>query len=113
MTIPERELLAALPRLRRYARSLSRDAAEAEDLLQDSLARALDRQHTWRGENLPGWLMTVMTNLYRNRNRGPAAAEPGSPRPSAFRRLTSPPTRWPAAGWPPRSTPSLRRAAPS
>lgn len=69
MTIPEHELLAALPRLRRYARSLSRDAAEAEDLLQDCLARALDRQETWRGENLGGWLATVMTNLYRNRGR--------------------------------------------
>ncbi len=69
MKITEAELLAVLPRLRRYARSLSRSGAEAEDLLHDCLEQGLAKQATWRGENLAGWLMTVMTNLYRNRGR--------------------------------------------
>lgn len=76
MRISEPELLAALPRLRRYARSLAHNRGEAEDLLQDCLERALVKQHTWRGENLAGWLTTMMTNLYRNRwrrNAGDAA----------------------------------------
>lgn len=69
MSIPEAELLAALPRLRRYARSLTRGSGEAEDLLQDSLARALARQDSWRGQNLPAWLAAVMTSVFRNRGR--------------------------------------------
>jgi RNA polymerase sigma-70 factor, ECF subfamily len=79
MKISETELLAALPRLRRYARSLSRDTAEAEDLLQDCVKRALEKQHTWRGENLAGWLVAVMSNLHCNRVRRTTAAMPDTP----------------------------------
>jgi RNA polymerase sigma-70 factor (ECF subfamily) len=79
MPISERELLAVLPRLRRYARSLTRSGAEAEDLLHDCLQRALEKQHTWRGDNLAGWLASVMTNLYRNRGRRPSEAADADP----------------------------------
>ena len=69
MRISEADLLAALPRLRRYARSLTRNPAEAGDLLRDCLEKALAGQHAWGGEDLTGWLITVMTGLYRNRGR--------------------------------------------
>lgn len=65
----ETGVLALLPRLRRYARSLSRDPSEADDLLQQSLENAISRQQSWRGDNLAGWLMAIMTNLDRNRHR--------------------------------------------
>ncbi|MFZ2101683.1 MAG: RNA polymerase sigma factor [Oricola sp.] len=66
----EREVLAVLPRLRRYARSLTRNGDDAEDLVQDCVEKAFARQATWRGDNLQGWLMTILTNLNRNRARG-------------------------------------------
>jgi RNA polymerase sigma-70 factor (ECF subfamily) len=65
----EGQVLALLPALRRYARSLARSDFEGEDLLQDSLEAALTRRGQWRGLNLRGWLLTIMTNRYRNGRR--------------------------------------------
>jgi DNA-directed RNA polymerase specialized sigma24 family protein len=40
--------LKYLPRLRRYARALTGDGAAADDLVQDTLERALNKQALWR-----------------------------------------------------------------
>lgn len=66
------EMLVLLPALRRYARSLSRSDGDGEDLLQDSLLRALSNREQWRGVNLRAWIFTIMTNLNRNKFRSPA-----------------------------------------
>jgi RNA polymerase sigma-70 factor (ECF subfamily) len=68
----EAEILALLPSLRRYSRSLARSDSDGEDLLQDCVEKALARRAQWRGINLRGWLTTIMTNLYRSglRQRG-------------------------------------------
>lgn len=68
----EQEILALMPALRRYARSLSRDRQDAEDLVQDSLEAAFAHLGGWRGVNLRGWLLTIMTNLSRRRHRSAA-----------------------------------------
>ncbi|MCB1492897.1 MAG: sigma-70 family RNA polymerase sigma factor [Rhodobiaceae bacterium] len=73
MTAFEKQALRTLPRLRRYAASLCRDPGEAEDLVQDCLERAFARRSSWRGDNLAAWLMTILTNLYRNRVRDRAS----------------------------------------
>lgn len=53
--------------LQRYARSLTRDGSRAEDLLQDCLARALEKQHLWEpGTDLRAWLFTIMHNQHVN-----------------------------------------------
>jgi RNA polymerase sigma-70 factor (ECF subfamily) len=58
---------AEIPRLRRYARSLTRNALTADDLVQDCLVRALSKQHLWiEGSDLPAWLFTIMHNQYVN-----------------------------------------------
>ena len=62
----EAEVLALLPSLRRYSRSLTRSDADGEDLLQDCVEKVLTRRSQWRGLNLRGWVLTIMTNLYRN-----------------------------------------------
>jgi RNA polymerase sigma-70 factor, ECF subfamily len=51
-----------IPRLRRYALALHRsDRCRADDLVQETLVRALAKQHLWEpGTNLPGWLSTLM-----------------------------------------------------
>jgi len=65
----EGRLMALLPDLRRYSRSLARSDADGEDLLQDSVERVLLSRATWSGVNLRGWVLTIMTNLYRNGTR--------------------------------------------
>ena len=52
-----------IPRLRRYARALARDAARADDLVQSCLMRALEKQHLWQpGTDLRAWLFTLLHN---------------------------------------------------
>jgi RNA polymerase sigma-70 factor, ECF subfamily len=59
----------AIPALRRYARALTRDAETADDLVQDTLVRALRSEHLFHGGNVRSWLYTILTNLNRNRLR--------------------------------------------
>ncbi len=59
-----------IPRLRRYARVLTRDRERADELVQDCLERALSRLHRWRaGSDLRAWLFSIMHNLYVNQVR--------------------------------------------
>ncbi|MGK9169276.1 sigma-70 family RNA polymerase sigma factor [Inquilinus limosus] len=54
--------------LRRYARSLTRNGADAEDLLQDTLLRAYNKFHLWQpGTNIVGWLCVVMKRVFLSR----------------------------------------------
>jgi RNA polymerase sigma-70 factor (ECF subfamily) len=60
-------LVAAIPRLRRYARVLTGNATRADDLVQDTLARAWDKRRLWqKGSDLRAWLFTIMHNVYVN-----------------------------------------------
>jgi RNA polymerase sigma factor (sigma-70 family) len=58
---------AEIPRLRRYARALTRDEVNADDLVQECLVRGLAKQHLWaEGTDLRAWLFTLMHNQYVN-----------------------------------------------
>ena len=66
-TLPDPDLVAALPRLRRYARVLTGDVNRADDLVQDTLARAWEKRRLWRaGSDLRAWLFTIMHNVHVN-----------------------------------------------
>ena len=60
---------AAVPALRRYARALTRNVELADDLVQDTLVRALRSEHLFHDGNIRAWLYTILTNLNRNRLR--------------------------------------------
>jgi RNA polymerase sigma-70 factor (ECF subfamily) len=61
----ERDLLALLPRLRRFARSLTRDGADADDLLQAAVERALKARLQWQpGTRLDSWMMKIVRNCW-------------------------------------------------
>lgn len=60
---------AMIPALRRYARALARDADIADDLVQDTLVRALRSERLFLGGDLRSWLYTILTNLNKNRRR--------------------------------------------
>jgi RNA polymerase sigma-70 factor (ECF subfamily) len=54
-----------VPRLRRFAHALSRDPADADDLTQMTLERALVARHQWQpGTRLDSWLYRIMRNLW-------------------------------------------------
>jgi RNA polymerase sigma-70 factor, ECF subfamily len=60
---------ATIPALRRYARALTREPETADDLVQDTLVRALRSEHLFHGGDVRSWLYTILTNLNRNRLR--------------------------------------------
>ncbi len=61
----ERELTQLLPRLRRFAHALSRNPADADDLTQACLERALRSREQWQpGTRLDSWLYRIMRNLW-------------------------------------------------
>ena len=80
-----------LPRLQRYARTLTRDEHAAEDLVHDTLLRAHDKRDTFRpGSDPTPWLLAIMRNLFvsgwrksatERKGHDRVAAEPGEPAP--------------------------------
>ncbi|OGB24485.1 MAG: hypothetical protein A3I66_10775 [Burkholderiales bacterium RIFCSPLOWO2_02_FULL_57_36] len=61
------DLTLQIPRLRRYARALTHDSAWADDLVQDTMERALGRRWLFRADsNLIAWLFTMLHRLYLN-----------------------------------------------
>ena len=67
---------AEIPKLRRYAWALTGDDGEADDLIQDTLERALARLEQWReGDNPRKWLFSILHNLHvdglRRKSRRP------------------------------------------
>jgi RNA polymerase sigma-70 factor, ECF subfamily len=70
MTDIRPRIAAEISRLRRYARSLTRDVTAADDLVQDCLTRALAKVHLWQeGTDLRAWLFTILHNQYVNQVR--------------------------------------------
>ena len=64
------QIEACIPSLRRYARALLRSSSDADDLVQETLLRALDRLHTFRGEaSARPWLFAIMHNAFVNQRR--------------------------------------------
>jgi len=61
----EEQLLDLLPRLRRFAHALARNGADADDLLQASVERALQRREQWEpGTRVDSWMYRLMRNLW-------------------------------------------------
>ena len=70
------DLIEHLPRLRRYARALTGDVMRADDLVQDTLERALVKLDLWQpGTDLRAWLFTLMHNLFLNQIRAHRPAD--------------------------------------
>ncbi|MDT8855736.1 sigma-70 family RNA polymerase sigma factor [Paracoccaceae bacterium Fryx2] len=62
------DVMKVVPALRIYARSLCRNAADADDLVQDTLVKALANIHRFvPGTNLRAWLFTIMRNTFLTR----------------------------------------------
>lgn len=61
----ETGLVELLPRLRRFARNLARDAVDADDLVQLGIERALGARGQWQaGTRLDAWMFRIMRNCW-------------------------------------------------
>jgi RNA polymerase sigma-70 factor (ECF subfamily) len=61
----EHGVVAARARLMAFAMKLTRDRDRAEDLVSDTLVKALEHHETFQpGTNLKGWLFTILRNLF-------------------------------------------------
>jgi RNA polymerase sigma-70 factor (ECF subfamily) len=64
------QILAAVPSLRAFAISLCGNVDRADDLVQETLLRALANIDSFQpGTNLPAWLFTILRNLFRSEYR--------------------------------------------
>lgn len=67
------EIVALLPRLRRFARALSGNVTDADDLVQICIERALTRSDQLRaGAPLAGWMFGILRNAWIDETRGRA-----------------------------------------
>lgn len=64
------QLIAVLPRVRRFALGLVKNTDEADDLLQAACERAISRSAQWNpGSRLDSWMFRIVQNLYYDRVR--------------------------------------------
>jgi RNA polymerase sigma-70 factor (ECF subfamily) len=72
-------MLAAVPSLRAFAISLSGNVDRADDLVQDTLLRAMANIDSFTaGTNMSAWLFTILRNLFRS-NTASAAGKSKTP----------------------------------
>src|SRR5262245_36658340 len=65
-----KDLLGAIPSLRAFAVSLSQNADKADDLVQETLVKAWDKQESFQqGTNLKAWLFTILRNEFYSQMR--------------------------------------------
>lgn len=65
MTSFKDELLQVMPAVRGFARTFERDAARADDLVQDTMMKAWANRENYRpGTNMKAWLFTILRNVY-------------------------------------------------
>ncbi len=66
----ERQLIALIPQIRAFARSLCKDATTADDLAQDSLTKAWKSRGSYQmGTNMKAWAFTILRNQFLSEKR--------------------------------------------
>lgn len=64
-----KSVVAQMKVLKNYAISLTRDQTRAEDLVQETIMRAIQNANLFDGANLGGWLFTILHNIFRSEYR--------------------------------------------
>jgi RNA polymerase sigma factor (sigma-70 family) len=95
MNDPKRmDVIGLLGPLRRYARSLTRNEAQADDLVQDTLVRAYERHGSIRpGGNLRGWLLSILHNTFIDGRRRHMAEARRLEQAAAMTEMAAPPAQ--------------------
>lgn len=96
---PRAEIVLLIPALRAFARSFYRDPNEADDLVQETLTRALSSIHQFRpGTSMKSWLFTIMRNAFYTRIRIETREAPGAAECASLRPASDPTQEWSARG---------------
>jgi RNA polymerase sigma-70 factor (ECF subfamily) len=89
-----RDLVALLPRLRRFALTLAASAAEADALVRDVCAKAIQKSHHWKGQGrIESWLFSMMRSTSvdtRKKRRAETAGDAKKSAPSEHETHPSP-----------------------
>ncbi|WP_183317494.1 sigma-70 family RNA polymerase sigma factor [Chelatococcus caeni] len=89
------EVVALIPALRAFARGFCRDRNDADDLVQETLARAIGRIDQFEpGTRLKSWLFTIMRNTFLNRVKVEAREAPGLAECASGRPISAPGQEW-------------------
>lgn len=87
------DLLDYIQPLRAYARALCRNSTEADDLMQETLMRAINKAHQYHpGTSMKAWLFTIMRNRFYTNCRVAARERTGAVD-CVSSTLSSPPTQ--------------------
>lgn len=66
----EKEMVALIPRLRRFALAMTRSEVDADDLVQATCERAIANIEKWEsGTRLDSWMYRIAQNMHRNNLR--------------------------------------------
>ncbi len=77
LTDIRRDLVALLPRLRRFALTLTGNAADADDLVREVAGRAIQKSHHWKGEGrLESWLFSMIRSAFADEAKKRRRADP-------------------------------------
>lgn len=76
---PKDEIVELIPALRAFARTFYYDTNDADDLVQETLTKAITRIHQFTpGTNMKSWLFTIMRNTFYTKVRVQKRETPGS-----------------------------------
>lgn len=96
---PQAEIVQLIPALRAFARTFYRQTAEADDLVQETLTRALASIHQFRpGTSMKSWLFTIMRNAFYTKIRIETREAPGAAECVSLRPASDPTQEWSARG---------------
>ena len=66
----EQELIVMLPRLRRFSYGLTGNMDDADDLLQEACAKAIENADSWKaGSRLDSWMYRIIQNTWKDNRR--------------------------------------------
>lgn len=98
-TASQSEIVRLIPALRAFARTFYRDPGEADDLVQETLTRALSSIHQFRaGSSMRSWLFTIMRNAFYTKIRIETREAPGAAECVSLRPASDPTQEWSARG---------------
>jgi RNA polymerase sigma factor (sigma-70 family) len=93
------EIVDLIPALRAFARTFYRDPSAADDLVQETLMRALASIHQFRpGTAMKSWLFTIMRNAFYTRIKIESREAPGAADCASSRPATNATQEWSARG---------------
>jgi RNA polymerase sigma-70 factor (ECF subfamily) len=93
------EVVSLIPALRAFARTFYRDVNDADDLVQETLTKALGAIHQFRpGTSMKSWLFTIMRNTFYTRARKAGREGPGVADDAAARPVVVPTQEWTSRG---------------